>query len=354
MTTPETDAALRATIDAALAATSAPTSWDWKRVAADSRHEIWQISAGNYSLIVKVYRPKADRYYQHRWRREERSLDLLERAAPGLAPRLHAAVLAPGAFAAVAMENLGIESLATRLERVSSSERSQWLQRAVSVLADFRQAAARQQGILRALAFQSDLDRITRNTVERRLAIAIVRLRDPTQTIEPDASPRRLGLGLPWQDLDTGIVTPLIQSPRRIVHNGFSPLNLIARPDARLSVIDWETLAVAAPSVDTADLLTFPGFRLEPEAVDEHARGTALNGRGTDEGHNFWAAAAERSLTYAATAAVREKRASKFATPDYPARRRWYLRMFGNALERLSLDSAARRRIRDAVSGLDR
>ena len=354
MTNSETGAALRASVEAALAATSSPTAWNWDRMAADARHAIWQISFGDYSLIVKVYHPKSDRYYQHRWRREERSLDLLERVAPGLTPRLHAAVLAPGAFAAVAMENLGTESLATRLERVGSSERIQWLHRALSVLADFRQAAAHQQGMLRALAFQSDLDRITRNTVERRLAIAIARLRDPTQTIEPNASPRRLGLGLPWQDLDAGIVTPLIHAPRRVVHNGFSPLNLIARPDDRLAVIDWETLAVAAPAVDAADLLTFPGFRLEPEAIDEHARGTTLNGSGTSESHEFWAAAAERSLTYAATAAVREKRTSKFANPDYPARRRWYLSMFGDALKRLSLDSAAQRRIRDAVSGLDR
>ena len=71
----------------------------------------------------------------------------------------------------------------------------------------------------------------------------------------------------------------------------------------------------------------------------------------------FWAAAAERSLTYAATAAVRERRGKKAKLDDraslYAARRQWYLGVFGNAIERLDLDSGARRRIRDAVPGLN-
>ena len=53
---------------------------------------------GPASRIVKVYRPDVDRYYHHRWRREERALDLLSRQAPGLAPRPHRALLAPNAW----------------------------------------------------------------------------------------------------------------------------------------------------------------------------------------------------------------------------------------------------------------
>ena len=348
---------LRTGLSAILAASGQAGPWTWHAVAADARHEIWRVRAEPASLIVKVYRPQADRYYHHRWRREERALDLLSRQAPGLAPHPHGAVLAPDAFAAVAMEDLGTEPLADRIESADSDERVSLLDRAVEALAVFRDVASRHQGMLRALAYQSDLDRITRDTLRRRLAIAAARIGDPSTTPEPDAAPRALAPQLPWPDLEAGIVRPLIRAPRRVVHNGFSPLNLMPRPDGRLAVIDWETLAVAAPALDAADLLTFPGFALSPDAIEDQA--TRLAGESDTDGsiHAFWAAAAERSLTYAATAAVRQGRRRAASANDhastYAARNRWYLRVFDEAVERLDLDAGGRRRIRDAVAGIN-
>ena len=84
--------------------------------------------------------------------------------------------------------------------------------------------------MLRALAYQSDLDRITRRTLERRYASAFVRLPDPTASPAPTASPRRTAPAAPWDLVDT-LIKPLLSSPRRIVHNGFSPLNLIWNDD---------------------------------------------------------------------------------------------------------------------------
>ncbi len=357
MTSPAADTELRSSVDAALAATGASGLWAWAQVAADARHEIWRIRSGDDSLIVKVYRPEVDRYYHHRWRREERALDLLERAAPGLAPKPRAAVLAPGAFAAVAMEDLDSQSLAGRLETASTAERAAWLERAISALANFRQAASLRQGMFRALAFQSDLDRITRGTVERRLSIAAARLDDPALTAEPGTAPRRLAPDLPWRDIDIGLVRPLVHARRRVVHNGFSPLNLLLRSDDRLAVIDWETLAVAAPAVDAADLLTFPGFELTAGAIEAQAGSVAPDGSAHETQRQFWAAAAERSLTYAATAAVREQRATASPTEgtrtDYLGRRQWYLRVFSDALDRLDLDAGGRRRIRESFASLD-
>ena len=95
----------------------------------------------------------------------------------------------------------------------------------------FRDVASRHQGMLRALAYQSDLDRITRDTLRRRLAIAVARLGNPSTAPEPDAAPRALAPDLPWRDLEAGIVGPLVRARRRVVHNGFSPLNLMPRPD---------------------------------------------------------------------------------------------------------------------------
>jgi len=348
---------LRAGVSAILAANGQPGPWSWHTVAADARHEIWRLRSDPASLIVKVYRPQVDRYYHHRWRREERALDLLSRQAPGLAPEPHGALLAPDAFAAVAMEDLGTESLAQVLETADVGERGSLLARAVGALTAFRQAAARYSGMLRALAYQSDLDRVTRDTLRRRLAIAAARLGDPLTKPEPDAAPHALAPQLPWRDLEAGIVKPLARAPRRVVHNGFSPLNLMPRPEGRLAVIDWETLAVASPALDAADLLTFPGFALLADAMEDQAVQLARESDAAGPIQVFWAAVAERSLTYAATAAVRERRGLAVSRDNrsatYASRRRWYLRVFDQAVERLYLDAGARRRIRDAVAGLN-
>ena len=344
---------LRTGLSAILAARGEGGPWSWHAVAADARHEIWRLRAGAASLIVKVYRPAVDRYYHHRWRREERALDLLSRQAPGLVPRPHGALVSPDAFAAVAMEDLGAESLAERLETADAAERADLLARAIETLAAFRDVASRHQGMLRALAYQSDLDRITRDTLRRRLAIAAARLGDPSTAPEPDAAPGALAPDLPWRDLETGIVRPLVRARRRVVHNGFSPLNLMRRPNGRLAVIDWETLAVAAPALDAADLLTFPGFQLAADAMADAATKLAGESDADESITVFWAAAAERSLTYAATASVRQARRQAASANDrastYAARRRWYLRVFDAAVERLDLDAGARRRIRDAA-----
>lgn len=357
MTTLGASTDLRTGLSAILAARGQTGPWTWHAVGADARHDIWRIRSGPASLIVKVYRPQVDRYYHHRWRREERALDLLSRQAPGLAPEPHGALLAPDAFAAVAMEDLGSESLAARLEAADSDERAALLASAVEALAAFRDVASRHQGMLRALAYQSDLDRITRDTLRRRLAIAAARLRDPLTATEPDAAPRAVAPRLPWADLEAGIVRPLVRAPRRVVHNGFSPLNLMPRSDGRLAVIDWETLAAAAPALDAADLLTFPSFALSADAIENQAAQLADASDAARSRQVFWAAAAERSLTYAATAAVRERRAQAASQSDrastYAGRRRWYLRVFDEAVERMQSNSGARRRIRDAAAGLD-
>ena len=349
MSTSGASADLRAGVSAILAASGNAGPWTWHAVAADARHEIWRLGSGPASLIAKVYRPAVDRYYHHRWRREERALDLLSRQAPGLAPGPHGAVLAPDAFAAVVMQDLGAGSLAERLETADARERAGLLDCAVDALAAFRDVASRHQGMLRALAYQSDLDRITRDTLQRRLAIAAARLGDPSTAPEPDAAPRALAPDLPWRDLEAGVVKPLIRAPRRVVHNGFSPLNLMPRPGGRLAVIDWETLAVASPALDAADLLTFPSFALSADAIEDRAARLAGESNAAGSIQVFWAAAAERSLTYAATAAVRERRGQGDRASTYAARRRWYRRVFHEAVERLDLDAGARRRIRDAV-----
>ncbi len=339
-----------ANLRAAIAAGLGDASASWRPMATDGRHRLWLVESRPHPVVVKGFLPGIDMYYAHRWRREERALDLLHRYAPGLAPQPLAAAHAPGQWAALAMQHVGHRSLADSLATASESEKARSMRTALEAYRRF-QAVTQQFGpMLRALAYQSDLDRITRRTLERRYASAFVRLPDPTASPAPTASPRRTAPDAPWDLIDT-LIKPLLNSPRRIVHNGFSPLNLIWNND-RLVVIDWETLAVAPPEIDFADLLTFPGWGSPNRAAQQAAAVAADQGLRLD---TFWAAAAERSLTYSATAHVRSHRlraANPVLADAYRQRLPRYLHWFHLAAAELIHDTPTRDRLRATVAAL--
>lgn len=337
---------LRAAISAGLGDATAP----WRPMATDGRHRLWLVESQPHPAVVKGYLPEIDLYYAHRWRREERALDLLHRYAPGLAPQPLAAAHAPGQWAALAMQHVGNRSLADGLPANSDADRAQALRAALHAYRRFQAVTAQFGPMLRALAYQSDLDRITRRTLERRYASAFVRLPDPTASPAPTASPRRTAPSAPW-DLIDSLIQPLLHAPRRIVHNGFSPLNLIWHDD-RLVVIDWETLAVAPPEIDFADLLTFPGWG-PPDRMAHQAVEVIANHQLRLD--TFWAAAAERSLTYAATAHVRSHRlrdANPALAKAYAHRLPRYLDWFHLAAAELIRDQAIHDRLRATVAAL--
>lgn len=346
MPNPDVPAPLSAAITAGLGDASAP----WRPMATDGRHRMWLVATQPHSVVVKGYLPEIDIYYAHRWRREERALDLLHRYAPGLAPQPLAAAHAPGQWAALAMQHVGHRSLADGLLAPSDSERTQALDAALDAYRRFQSITEQFGPMLRALAYQSDLDRITRRTLERRYASAFVRLSDPTASPAPTDSPRRTAPDAPW-DLVDALIKPLLHSPRRVVHNGFSPLNLIWNDD-RLLVIDWETLAVAPPEIDFADLLTFPGWDSPHRMANRSAAVVADHGLRLD---TFWAAAAERSLTYAATAHVRSHRlrtANPTLADAYQQRLPRYLEWFQLAASELLPHGTDRDRLRATIAAL--
>ena len=171
-----------------------------------------------------------------------------------------------------------------------------------------------------------------------------------TETPAPTAAPRRTAPTAPW-DLINTLIKPLLNSPRRIVHNGFSPLNLIWNND-RLVVIDWETLAVAPPEIDFADLLTFPDWGA-PDRMVHRAAEVIGNHRLRLE--TFWAASAERSLTYAATAHVRSHRlrsTNPTLADAYQLRLPRYLHWFQLAATELVSDTTSRHRLRAVIADL--
>ena len=322
----------------------------WRPMATDGRHRMWVVETQPRPVVVKGYLPNIDLYYAHRWRREERALDLLHRYAPGLAPQPLAAAHAPGQWAALAMQHVGDRSLADGLPAASESGRDEALRAALDAYRRFQAVTKRFGPMLRALAFQSDLDRITRQTLERRYAAAFVRLHDATASPAPTASPRRTAPKAPWDLVDV-LIKPLLNSPRRIVHNGFSPLNLIWNAE-RLVVIDWETLAVAPPEIDFADLLTFPDWGAPERMAHRSATVIADHQLRLD---TFWAAAAERSLTYAATAHVRSVRlqtANPTLADAYRQRLPRYLDWFNLAAAELLPDPTSHDRLRATVAAL--
>ena len=343
---PDAPTQLRAAITAGLGDPGTP----WRPMATDGRHRLWLVESQPDPVVVKGYLPEIDVYYAHRWRREERALDLLHRYAPGLAPEPLAAAHAPNQWAALAMQHVGHRSLADGLPNASVSDRNHALDTALAAYRRFHDVTRQFGPMLRALAHQSDLDRITRRTLERRYASAFVRLPDPTASPAPTASPRRTAPNAPWDLVDT-LVQPLLHSPRRIVHNGFSPLNLIWNDD-RLVVIDWETLAVAPPEIDFADLLTFPGWG-SPDRMAHGAAEVVTNHQLRLD--TFWAAAAERSLTYAATAHVRSHRlrdSNATLASAYAHRLSRYLEWFHLAAAEIIGDQATRDRLRATVAAL--
>ena len=346
MPNPDVPAQLRAAITAGLGDASA----QWCPMSTDGRHRLWLVESQPHPIVVKGYLPEIDVYYAHRWRREERALDLLHRYAPGLAPEPLAAAHAPGQWAALAMQYVGRRSLADGLPANSDADCTQALHAALHAYGRFQEITAQFGSMLRALAYQSDLDRITRGTLERRYASAFVRLPDPTASPSPTASPRRTSPNAPW-DLVDSLIKPLLHAPRRIVHNGFSPLNLIWNDD-RLVVIDWETLAVAPPEIDFADLLTFPDWDSPDRMADRSAAVIADHGLRLNA---FWAAAAERSLTYAATAHVRSHRlraANPTLAAAYAHRLPRYLDWFHLAAAEILPDHVTRDRLRATVAAL--
>ena len=94
-------------------------------MATDGRHRLWLVESQPHPVVVKGYLPGVDIYYAHRWRREERALDLLHRYAPGLAPQPLAAANAPGRWAALAMQHVGSDSLADSLTTDSDLDQTQ-------------------------------------------------------------------------------------------------------------------------------------------------------------------------------------------------------------------------------------
>ena len=280
----------------------------WEVVTPESRHGIWRLriagdTPGPSSYVVKCYHHLSDRFFDHRFRREERTLNLLGRIAPGVAPMLHGGAITERHSAVIVMEDLGDLSLHLELEGCDTGAKRRLLGQAIDLLVAFHRATDEHSRLFRALIYSSDLDRINAGTMLRRFNIGLARCAGS------DAS------GLPKSTIDSferQVVRPLLSSPRRVIHNSFSPLNICCTPRTGLKLVDMETLSIGPREFDLAELLSYPGANLGRSEGSQVARYTAAMEMSSEQARDFRLrldlAAVARSVDYAGTLSRRYQR----------------------------------------------
>ena len=302
-----------------------------------SRNHLWRLhldAAPTPAVILKVVRAAQDRFWDHHLRREHRVLDLLARWWPGGAPRPYGAVFSDR-WGLLLMEDAGPLSLAESLLLPSASRRC-----ADAPATPLTEAGANSAGLLLAvvervaslhealrahhLAFYRtchsvDLDRMSQASLLSRLRVARDRLRGADAPSRAATLPRPLVAAYARQ-----VSAPLLHGPRQMIHNSLSPLSVVLGPAIRL--VDWETMTKAAPELDVADLLRYPGVGLSWPETDQLVG--RVFGAGIDP-LRLRLAALTRAIDYAG-ANARVEGQSRQAGDDALAalaiqRRTWYL-----------------------------
>jgi len=260
-------------------------------VDSESRNPIYRVTLseggpfGSRSIIAKTYLIERDRFFDHRFRREERILSLLDRWDAQAVPAIYGGCLAEGRYAILLLEDLGDMSLEKRLLMTTDQEEKMALLRqAVDCLVGFQRVTSTKEHFVAfyRTCYSIDLDRLTMATYLERLAVALRRILAAQALIDRPSEAGMAPDTLPpldtlvdyreWRHLRRGYATEvarvLIQPPKYIVHNSFSPLNLMLHQD-RLKIIDFETMALGPLQIDLAELLKYPACDLPPDVVGE-------------------------------------------------------------------------------------
>lgn len=198
-------------------------------------------AAGEARAVLKVYDPDQDPHWANRCRREEKTLTLLADADPPIAPRPLAGWIAARGPAALMMEDAGSDALADTLRREGSPEG--WRD-AADFLARLHARLAERAIPLRRTALAIELDRINGPALLARMRTASIRVLG----VPPETAALR--------DMRV-LMAPVLSARRAVVHNSLSPLNVVVG-EAGFRAVDWETLAVASPVWDWAELLRAP------------------------------------------------------------------------------------------------
>jgi hypothetical protein len=291
-----------------------PEEMEWSVVTPESRHSIWRLALperdGNAaSYVVKSYHEQADEYFDHRFRREERVLDLLGRYAPGLAPRAYGGRIIAGHSACLILEDLGDRPLHHDLDGAAAGVRRELLRRSIDLLARFHRVADEYSGIFRAVCRSSVLDRVNTATLLRRFDIAVGRLSE-----DGGRAPGTVRAAFREE-----VIRPLLQAPGRVIHNSFSPLNICTVADGSQRIVDMETVSIGPAELDLAELLVYPGDGDSGSRDELVAAYFAAMGDGAvvaDAAGRLHLAAVTRALDYAGTLATRRQRFAQAGLED--------------------------------------
>lgn len=279
----------------------------WTMVTPEARHSIWRLNIADNlstpsSYIVKSYHQESDDYFAHRFRREERILDLFGRYGSDLVPIVYGGIFVRDQSAHLILEDLGDHPLHIELHEASRSQRRHLLSQAVDLLIRFHRLADRYSPIIRAICRGAILDRINTETLVRKFAVA----------------QERLGLPMPINRareirsaMREFVIRPLLNGPSRPIHNSFSPLNLCAAADGSLRVIDMETISIGPAALDLAELLIYPGQYIcdvETELRQQYSSGMDREAGAGDLEYRVELAAIARAIDYAGTLSSRSKR----------------------------------------------
>lgn len=286
-------------------------------LGAESRNAVARVTLdGGERAILKFYDPATDPHAANRFRREEKILALLKDAAPPVAPRALGGFLPASGPAMLLMEDAGEASLADAL----LDGRARW-DEAVEFLTRLHAEMARRHGPLLATAMAVELDRVSAHTLARRFEIATRRV------LGREPAPEATGALVEF-------LSPVLDAPGAMIHNSMSPLNIVVGPDG-LRAIDWETLTLASPLWDWAELLRAP---YRPMALDAAEQTVAAALRDNGAIGLYRRAVLSRHMDSLGTVVLRRRLYEDEGRPEraaeYARRAAFYAEDMENILER--------------------
>lgn len=317
---------------------------EWQLVTPESRHGLWRLrlprdTPGPKSYVVKHYHHAADQYFDHRFRREERALNLLGRLAPGLVPTIHGGSITEGHSAFLVLEDLGDTTLHVELEASPSEARGRLMFSAIDSLAALHRQTDLHSSTFRALCYSSNLDRITAGTMMARFAIALKRCFPSSDELPFSAAERN-------SQFHDEIVVPLLKARRRVIHGSYSPLNLCVSETGRTTIVDFETLSTGPAEMDLSEILSYPMVNLgreEDSFIDRYARLAGRVDPNPDFRRRVHLAAVARCIDYAGTLALRRARFAREGRHELAAVQRHRRNLY--------VEEAVRRAVEAGLSG---
>ena len=284
-------------------------SIQWESVTPESRHAIWRLklpgdTPGPTSYIIKHYQHTKDQYFDHRFRREERTLHILGRLLPNLVPTIYGGSIVEGHSAFLVLEDLGNQTLHSELENAPAETRRDLIMEAIQSLIAFHHETDVHAPAFRNLCYSTNLDRITSNTMVSRFNVAIDRCLNMTQGVSSSKKEWNTAF---YRD----IVTPLLTSRRRVIHGSYSPLNICINPKGETKLIDFETLSTGPAELDLAELLSYPMVNLAQEEtsfLDQYAHEAYRGKVDANFRTRIQLAAVARCIDYAGTLTLRKSR----------------------------------------------